>query len=491
MGLGPIVALALLGLASLIQAYAQSRASDGLLHRMLRAAGSLAPGDPTVARRTGVLLLLAAAVAIAPAILLNELRFNSAFGIPLTKQIDTAIDPVQRAFLAANHGSTVGAQFIPTTLLAALRPDAIGGLRVFPFLGLPAPPTVIGSVQFNALLPTLSAITAMPLFCVLLIAGLPGAIRNRRGRSLLILVAAAGAAFLPALSFGSTATRYLADLLPCLFLGACVGFYTLCQRRWLPTRRQARTGLVVLVSLAVAGLVINYSVGLVQQRLLAPTASPATRASFIHTQDDIDRFLGRRPHGIHVGATLPAHQLGRVGDLFVVGRCAGLYVESFGGSWLPVERSPATGLLRLRVRFAKESSRAEQTLLSFGRGGERTVVTVSRPAPGRARYAVRSGGQLHPAAVSTPIEPGRFTTLVISIDSLGGSWFVSIAPEGRAAVVSAPTDGQPITNLDRGRAPGALGLGSFAGTVAALPASTPVCSQLVRRAGLALRSPAD
>jgi hypothetical protein len=406
-GLGPVVALVLLGLASLTQAYADSRASDGRVHRTLRAVGSLAPGDPGVARRTGVLLLLAAAVAIAPAILLNELRFDSAFGIPLTKPIDTAIDPVQRAFLAANHGSTVGAQFIPTTLLAALRPDAIGGLRAFPFLGLPAPPTVIGSVRFNALLPTLSAITWMPLFCVLLIAGLPGAFQNRRGRSLLLLVAAGAAAFLPAVSFGSTATRYLADLLPCLFLGACVGFSTLCQRRWLPSRRQARTGLAAVVALALAGTLINYSVGLVQQRLVAPTTSPATRAPFIHTQDSIDRFLGRRPHGIHLGSTLPAHRLGRVGDLFVVGRCAGLYVESFGGAWLPVERSPATGLLRLRVRFAKDSSRAEQALLSFESSGDRTVVTVSRPAPDRARFAVMNGGRLRPAGASTPIDPGR------------------------------------------------------------------------------------
>ena len=57
-GLGPVIALALLGVASLFRAAVGPRASDRRIHRVVRAIGSLAPGNPEVARRTGALLLL-------------------------------------------------------------------------------------------------------------------------------------------------------------------------------------------------------------------------------------------------------------------------------------------------------------------------------------------------------------------------------------------------------------------------------------------------
>lgn len=214
-GLGPIIALALL---------------------------AVVPLSPRLPGRARIWIGAAALVAIGSAALINEAKFGSAFGIPLANQIDTRIDPIQRAFVAANHGAALGLKFVPTTLLAAVRPDAIGLVRAFPFIGLPAsPPTVIGGVTFNALLPSLSAFTSMPLLCLLLLAGLWPLIRAPEARPLLIVLVGTAAAFAPALGFGSTATRYLADLLPFLFAGACGALQVrLRGRPWAPGRRSPR-----------------------------------------------------------------------------------------------------------------------------------------------------------------------------------------------------------------------------------------------------------
>ena len=110
--------------------------------------------------------------------------------------------------------------------------------------------------------------------------------------------------------------------------------------------------------LAVVGLVINAATGLVDQRLVSPLSSEPDRAAFVHAQDDVDRFLGRRPGGVRSAARLPAQAHGRAGDLLVVGPCSGLYTVSSFGRWLSVERTPATGYHALRLRDRQRSARS-------------------------------------------------------------------------------------------------------------------------------------
>ena len=72
-----------------------------------------------VRRRVVAYLTLAAVLALGSAVALNEAKFHSAFGLPLAQQVDTQIDPNQRAYVAANHGALLGLKFVPT--------DAAGG----------------------------------------------------------------------------------------------------------------------------------------------------------------------------------------------------------------------------------------------------------------------------------------------------------------------------------------------------------------------------
>lgn len=482
-GLGPIVALAILALGALARLLAQR----GFVRRVCRPLSELGPPRATVA--TVAALVAAFVIPLASAVALNEAKFGSALSLPLAKQVDTRIDPVQRAYVIANHGAIDGLQFVPTTLLAALRPDAIGTVRAFPFIGLPnSPPTVIGSVTFNALLPSLSALTSMPLFCLLTLAGI--VVLVRRGQIVLLgLVLATAVGFVPALAFGSTATRYLADLLPCLWVGACAGMSGLLggdparHRRAAsdPARRRRRATsawLTVAAVLVVAAILINGSVGLVQQRLLAPGDSAAQRASFVGTQDSIDRFLGRAPHGVYTGASLPTHALGTAGDLFVLGDCAGLYVEGLSGSWLPVERSAESGLHELSVVFG--SGGPPQALLTLGSGRSRVTVIV-RQRPGRAAFSVAVGGRVVGSGAPVPVEVGRPTPVTVSIDRLNGRWVLSVAVPGATNAVLGLVPYDRLARVTLGAGPG---VAPFMGRVVAVPEPTPVCHQLARRAGL-------
>jgi hypothetical protein len=491
-GVGPIVALGLLALTTVAGWLAsQPKWAEGRLGAFATTVGSLGSREGQSRGRLVVGLTLAAVVALGSAVALNEAKFNSAFSLPLSKQVDTQVDPNQRAYVMANHGQLLGPQFVPTDLLAAVRPDALGGVRAFPFIGLPdAPPTVIGDVRFNALLPTLSAFTSMPLLCLLLLAGLPALVRRGLGAApVWLLLVATAVAFVPALAFGSTATRYLADLLPFLWVGACAGLQGLLGDRWVRERlgrTAVRVGALVAVwVLALAGLVINGSVGLVQQQLLAPTTTPAQRASFISTQDDIDRFLGRKPHGIHHGGVLPSRPVGATGDLFVLGRCDGLYVQGFGGTWLPVERGDRSGLHRLSVRFGGAAAGGPaQALLTLGRGGRRVTVVIRRLGPGRARFSIQVGGRTVATGSPLTVMPRRTERLTASFDKINAAWFLSVTvPGGRTAVVAAvPYDRDAPVFL--GADPSNPQLARFGGTITRLPSRLPVCEKIARRAGI-------
>ncbi len=494
-GLGPIIAILLLAVgvgARLVRNRLGSASRVSRVMVPLSALGPIgAPGGEIAGIRILLSLIAAAVIALGSAVAVNQARFGSAFSIPLSHQVDSRIDPVQRHYIAVNHGAVTSAKFIPTTLWAAIRPDALGTVRAFPFIGLPnSPPHVFGGATFNALLPTLSAFTSMPLLFLLTLAGVVMVIIRRAPIALLGLLIATAAAFGPALEFGSTATRYLADLLPFLWVGACVGVEALLgdihfaqesrQRRWVRAG-----GLVAITALTVVAILVNGAVGIVQQRLLAPGATAAQRASFVSFQDDVDKLLGRRPHGISSGMGLPADPAGAVGNLFVLGRCAGLYVQGFGGSWLPVERGPHSGLHELNATFPppRVADGRRHALLTLG-AGRRRVTVVERAAMPGAAFSVQVGGRTVGIGAPVPVAIGTPTRVTVSIDQLNGGWYLSVAVPGASSAALAPVPYQRDARVTLGADPSDPRLARFQGRVTAIAEPTPVCHQLVRRLGL-------
>jgi hypothetical protein len=462
-GLGPVVALLILASAVAVPRLAA-----------LGPARLVAPRGRTVA-----LLVAAALVPVASYAVLNEAKFGQAFGIPFDRQLNTKLSPIQQETLARNGGGLFGAKFVPTTVLQAARPDAIGVARGFPFLSLPSwHPHVVGNVMFDKLQRSLSAPTSMVLFCVLTLIGLAAVVR-RRLLSLVGVLAGTAFGFAPALAIAFVTTRYLADLLPFLVVGALVGLQALLAS---PARRVQRA-LVPLVALgALAGLAVNGSVGLLVQRLIG-SASDTQRASFVRAQDDVDRFLGRSPTGIAAGATLPPPgNAGRPGDLFVVDRCAALYVRDQDDDWAPVERTERGGLHRLSVRFPASTGGASEALLTVGTGARRVAVSA-RGGSGRFAFALRVGGRVVAGSPPASVATGRPVGVVLSFDNTYRASFAALSVDGRnRATASAQL--VPGAPSRVGSDPADPGLRPFSGSVRRVATGAPVCRQVAGRAGL-------
>ena len=304
--------------------------------------------------RTCALLVAAAAIALGSAVAVNEARFHSAFSIPLQKQSrhEHRSQPacVRRGLPRRGDRLAIRADD------AARRgpPGCDRHVRAFPFIGLPSsPPTVSGRSASTRCSPRSVHSRRCRCSALLLIAGIPGCCAiaaptrcsecspQPRPRSFQRWCSARRRrAIWPTCSracFSGPASG-------CMCAAAC-GIACCAQAAravsgWPPSRSWWRSG---LRSTARSGSSSSASSHRRRPRRRAPRSSRA--------QDDIDRFLGRSPHGVHAGSAFPTTSLGPVGDLFVLGRCDGLYVESFGGTWLPVERTARAGLFELAVAF--------------------------------------------------------------------------------------------------------------------------------------------
>jgi hypothetical protein len=424
-------------------------------------------GGPAGGRRTVVALLAAAAVPLALSAAINVAKFDRPFGIPLERQVASRVSAQRQAALAANPDGLFGAKFVPTTLLQAVRPDALGAVRGYPFVGLPDRPAhVFGDVRFDTIERSLSAPTSMPLFCLLTIVAAIGLARRRRHGALLGVLAASAGGFAVTLTIAYVTTRYLADLLPCLLVGAAAGLHLLLAAR--PTGRH-RGVLALAGALALAGLVVNGAVGIVSQRLVHADPPLAERAAFVRTQDDVDRALGRSPRGVTTGPALPAPGGdGAVGDLFVLDACAALYARGLEGEWLPVERTPGSGRHVLDVRLPGAPSRAEP-VLTIGDGPRAVTLAVRGTAAGPA-FSVLVGGRTVSRGAPLAGLGGRVTRVIASFDPYLQRSYLGVQAAGRTAVTArAPYDR---------RAARVLGSG-----VLAVPETAPVCRRVVERLG--------
>ena len=351
--------------------------------------------------RAVVALAAAGVLALGSSAVVNVAKFGQPFGIPLDKQVFSTFDPNRQAALAANDGSLFGLKFVPTTLLQAVRPDAVGTTRSLPWVGLPRdPPALVGDARFDTLERSLSAPTSMPLLVLLALAGLVAGARRRALRPLLVLAAASLAGAGLSLTIAYVTTRYLADFVPFLLLCALIGLQALLP---VLAGRPARVGRMALAGaavLVVAGIVINGSVGLVTQRLISAEVGEADRAAFVETQDRADERLGRRPAGVGTGPALPRAP-GVPGDLFVVGDCDGLYAASHS-EWVPVERTPRTGVHRLRARLRDAGEPLTLATVGSGRNRVRVIAGPGRRVTVRTREGATGRGRRQALPTGTP-----------------------------------------------------------------------------------------
>ena len=85
-------------------------------------------------------MLAVGLVPLAVASVINYAKFGVPFGVSNFDQVWTQVNAYRRKFLASNHNGQYGTRFIPTTLLAYLKPDGLRLSTVFPYITLPAAP---------------------------------------------------------------------------------------------------------------------------------------------------------------------------------------------------------------------------------------------------------------------------------------------------------------------------------------------------------------
>jgi hypothetical protein len=482
-GAGPVAALALLLLVRLLVAAHRRVGRDALLAPLRW----LGVGDAE--RNRSYLMPLAFAVAI-PAVLyiyVNYARFGHPWSLPISQHVTVleAADAMRIEALAANGGSQFGLKFIPTNVVAMLRPDGIGFDGLFPWLTFPPPADVIGGVKFDTIDWSGSIPTTMPLLFVLAVVGAVAIFRRHSApqfpslAALRVPVIGALAGGFVTLTIYFIAQRYMSDFLPLLVLLALVGLHTFV-RGFVTTERRnllVRFATVGLVALAVLSLCANFALALQYQRVFNEFLSPPERAAFIGFQHEIDELVpGRSRFDLGVGAELPRPEPALADTLFAVGDCDGLY-WSDGETWFGVERTAATGEYPLEVTFPDRRPGSRETLLTVGSGDEADRVIVEYRDDDRVAFGLVSAFDDGRTFRSKPVdlEPGRSYRLDVVVDPHAGRFDLEL-------------DGEPVDGFTIPINPGPVAIAGtdsatsetdFSGTVEHVPERPTLCRELV------------
>jgi hypothetical protein len=354
-------------------------------------------------RRWAVPVAAAGLIPLVVGCAVNYAKFGVPFGVSNFDQVFTQVNAYRRRFLASNHNAEFGVHFIPSTVLAYLRPDGIRFSSVFPFITLPAgPPTAVGGVLFDRRYRTASLPASMPLLFLLSCWGVITAFRPRPvGRTALtrIPIFAAAVAAAALLVWGYIAPRYLADFVPFLVLASGVAMADIWRR--LEGRRPSvrRTAVAVIGVVAVFTITANVAMAVTPNEVWD---IPET-VHYVATQKAISDITGHPiENRVRYGTTLPPW--GPADQLFVVGKCDGLYIsngESYvtvpdqqyhRDTWMVVERGHRfQHTYRLVVRHPTPGETVTEPLLT---AGENTVSIVITPGPRAGvfkMYVARSG----------------------------------------------------------------------------------------------------
>ena len=379
-GAAPAVALALLAVATLSS---RTRAGVGL-------------PDSAVARRWLAPLAAATSLSVGCLASVNLARFGTLFSVPFDHQVFGLYNAQRKAALAANHGSLFGVRFVPTSLFEYFRPDALRLTSLFPWVAFRTSVTVIGDVTLATPAPASSVFATMPALTALGVVGGRHLLRHRHVArpdlaALRVPIAASAVAALITLSAAYVAERYLADLFPGLALVAIAGLFSLVS--WTETASRWRVRAVVATGsiLVVTSLWANLGLGLLNQRLIAPSLDEPAQARFVRLQYQVhQRIPGDPPPDVErvtrVGAPGP------IGTVIVVGDCNGVY-WSDGHSWRAVARTAATGSWHLRIGPIDPTTSVALPLISSGTESNGNIVGMQLRGDNQVRFGLQPTGR--------------------------------------------------------------------------------------------------
>ncbi len=381
-------------------------------------------------KRWGLPVIGVGVLAVALASLVNYAKFGMWFGLPIDQQVYSMVNPYRRKFLASNHNSEVGTAFIPSNLLAYLRPDGIQVTTVFPFITLPASPApAVGGVLFDRLYRTASMPSSMPLLFGLSFWGLVSAFRPRPSHKVALtrlLLLAAGSAGAALMIWGYIGPRYLADFLPFLAIGATVGLADLWRRQ--DGKSRAARMMVTLAMVLVAGYSVAANIGIA----VTPTEqwSQAQTLQYLQVQTNVSSRTGDQiTSRVTRGDSLPTYA--PAGTIRIVGACDALYLSN-GENY---SADPKT-------LFHKDTWQAVQ----YGHALQRLFYVTPQDGTSPASLPLVVAGAWTISVVTTPRTGGRSVLLHFTMTGSGSrastayQSFYAVEPVGGTHRVTVLTD---------------------------------------------------
>ena len=384
---------------------------------------------------------------------INYSKFGVLFGVSNYEQVWTHVNAYRRKFLAANHNAEEGIIFVPSNLLAYLRPDGIRLTSYFPFITLPSSPaTALSGVLFDRRYRTASVPSSMPLLFLLSLWGMVTAFRPHPvGKVALtrILLLCAGAAGAALMLWGYIAPRYLGDFVPFLVLASAVAMVDI----WRRLQRRSRS--VRLGATVVIGVVALYCVAANIGMAVTPNEEWNTTQvlNFVETQKSVSDITGTSlGERVQQGGALPTWA--PADQLFVVGDCSGLYIsngedystvpsEQFQRTtWMTVERG-AEFQHTFHMTFTAPPAASVESV-PLVRIGSRTVEVHAAPAgPGRVQVTFGIYGGAGPDYGRSVVEPsGSSRDVVVITDA--ATHLVEVTIGGRAVFGHVQIVGTPI-----------------------------------------------
>ena len=354
-------------------------------------------------------------------------KFGTLFVHPLSAQVWTKIDYHRRLVLSQNGGSLISVRFLPSTVLAYLRPTGLRLTSVFPFLTLPATPAHgVGGVILDQTYRTASVPLSMPLLFVLGICGVVTAFRPHAvGRARLTRIPLIGAMAVTGgvIFYGYISERYLADFMPLLMLASVIGLIDLWRRADTQSRRLRGVVLTAVAGMALFGMAANVAVATTAERL---ASGQDQVRGYVQLQKSISDITGHPLNrNVAAGTRLPA--LAPADRLFIMDKCDALYFSTGDpyDPWTPVEfREFAVG-----VTFHQPAtSLAETPVVTVGKDPHQapiSLVTVQTDTHGRIRFLLEIS-YLRVTGKWMPVQVGRTYRVKVVSDPALHFFLVSV-----------------------------------------------------------------
>jgi hypothetical protein len=282
------------------------------------------PGEQRLAGGSAAALLLL----VTP----NLLRFGRPLGPPMELQVLSQVDEQRMRMLEYAGGDFVDPRYLPTNLLAYLRPDGMSVTSRFPFLDTPHQlPHVFGGAVYDITYRTPSLPASTPLLFGLGVLGLVlgvVALRRQPAARWLFVVAAMGVpAAATLLIWGFLAPRYLADFVVTLLPLSVVGLAGVI--RYVDDRSDTARRWFVVVAVAVAGwsMAANIAMALSASFLTGPDGGVDELVALqgrdgYWTSDDTVR------HDAVDGFSFERDAPPPVAQIVVLGDCAGAWYST-------------------------------------------------------------------------------------------------------------------------------------------------------------------